>query len=55
MYIDSILWFLSWPLLIIISYFLIKWALRVIEKNHNLNKERGIEGLSDGGKERKGE
>lgn len=29
----SILWYASWPLLIIVSYQLIKIALRIFEKN----------------------
>jgi hypothetical protein len=32
MYIHSILWFLSWPVLILVSYFLVRWALNLIEK-----------------------
>jgi hypothetical protein len=32
MYTYSILWFLTWPVLILASYFLVRWALKVIEK-----------------------
>lgn len=30
---SSILWYASWPVLIIISYQLVKLALRIFEKN----------------------
>lgn len=42
MYTYSILWFLSWPALILASYFLVRWALKVIEKKNS---------QADGGKE----
>jgi len=32
MYTYSILWFLSWPVLILATYFLVRWALMTIEK-----------------------
>ncbi len=31
-YIKEILWYLSWPLLIVISYQAIKWALKKFEQ-----------------------
>ncbi len=31
MYIESILWMLSWPLLIIISFFTVKWTVKKFE------------------------
>jgi hypothetical protein len=43
MYTYSILWFLTWPALILASYFLVKWALKVIEMK-NSGVEEGIEG-----------
>jgi hypothetical protein len=33
MYISSILWYLSWPVLIIVSYYLIRFALKRFEKH----------------------
>lgn len=33
MYIKEILWLISWPALIIVSYYLIKLALRKFKKN----------------------
>jgi hypothetical protein len=32
MYISSILWYLSWPIFIILSYYLIRYALKKFEK-----------------------
>ena len=32
MYIDSLLWYLSWPALILVSYYLVRWVVRKIEK-----------------------
>ena len=32
MYTYSILWFVSWPVFILVSYFLIRWALKRFEK-----------------------
>jgi hypothetical protein len=32
MYLSSILFYLTWPLLIIVSYYLIRYALRQYEK-----------------------
>ena len=34
MYITSVLTLLSWPLLILVSYMLIRWAVKVYEKKH---------------------
>ncbi len=34
MYIYAILGYLSWPLLVIASFYLVKWALRVYERRH---------------------
>jgi len=34
MYIASVLNLLSWPLLILVSYLLIRWAVKVYEKKH---------------------
>ncbi|SHE84403.1 hypothetical protein SAMN05444274_102552 [Mariniphaga anaerophila] len=31
MYTTPILWMLSWPLLIIVSYFLVKWVVKKYE------------------------
>jgi hypothetical protein len=39
MYISSILWFLSWPAIIILAYFLISFALKQFEKS--LEKKEG--------------
>jgi hypothetical protein len=33
MYVHSILAYLSWPALVLVSYFLVRWALRIFEKN----------------------
>lgn len=35
MYLSAILWFLTWPLLIIVSYVLIRMALKNFEKKKN--------------------
>jgi hypothetical protein len=32
MYTSSILWLLTWPLLIVVAYLLIRMALRLLEK-----------------------
>ncbi len=32
MYLHEIIWFLSWPVLIAVSYFAIRWALRLLDK-----------------------
>lgn len=33
-YINEILWYLSWPLLIVISYQAVKWMLNKFEKQN---------------------
>lgn len=33
MYTSSIIWLLMWPVVIILSYYAIKWMLRKFEKN----------------------
>lgn len=35
MYIPEILWLLSWPLLIFVSYRMVLWALKRFENNSN--------------------
>ncbi len=35
-YTSEILWYLSWPLLIVISYQAIKWALKKFEKKEEI-------------------
>lgn len=32
MYTYAIFWYLSWPLLILVSYFIIRWVVKKIEK-----------------------
>ncbi|HPR25298.1 hypothetical protein [Lentimicrobium sp.] len=32
MYLDKILWFLAWPAMIIASYYLGLWALKILDK-----------------------
>jgi len=34
MYIGSILGYLSWPFLIMVSYLAIRWALRIFDRNY---------------------
>jgi hypothetical protein len=34
MYTIPILWLLSWPVLIIISYYLVKWTIKKYEKQN---------------------
>lgn len=36
-YLHEILWYLSWPLLIVVSYHFVNWALKRFEK---LNREK---------------
>jgi hypothetical protein len=33
MYIKEILWFLTWPLLIVVAYYVIRFALKKFESN----------------------
>ena len=33
MYIKEILWFLTWPLLIVVAYYVIRFALKKFEAN----------------------
>jgi hypothetical protein len=35
MYIGELLMYLTWPVLIVISYFLVRFALKRFEKNRN--------------------
>lgn len=32
MYLDKILWLLAWPAMIILSYYLVLWALKKLDK-----------------------
>ena len=32
MYLDTILWLLAWPAMIIVSYYLVLWALKKLDK-----------------------
>ncbi len=41
MYISSIIGYLSWPALIIFSYFMIKWALKRFEKKADGQEQQG--------------
>ncbi len=34
MSIDSLIWYLSWPAFIALSYFVIRWVLRTVERRH---------------------
>ncbi len=34
MYLSSILWFLSWPVFIAISFFAIRWVIRKVEQKN---------------------
>lgn len=38
-YLHEILWYLSWPVLIVISYQAVKWALNKFEKANRQNTE----------------
>ena len=38
-YLSEILFYLSWPLLIVISYQAVKWALKKFEKTNKENTE----------------
>lgn len=38
MYLESILHYLLWPLLILISWFVVNWALKRFEKNRRSGK-----------------
>ncbi len=38
-YLPEILQYLQWPVLIIVSYYAIKWAINKFEKNNNVNEE----------------
>ncbi|SMO61534.1 hypothetical protein SAMN06265379_103382 [Saccharicrinis carchari] len=33
-YLHEILWYMSWPLLIVISHYTVKWAIRKFEKEN---------------------
>ena len=35
MYTYSILWFLSWPVLILVSLFIIRWAVKRLEQKES--------------------
>jgi len=39
MYSYAIFWYLSWPLLILVSYFLIRWAVKKMERSSPAKKE----------------
>ncbi|WP_154665685.1 hypothetical protein [Saccharicrinis fermentans] len=39
-YLHEILWYLSWPVLIVISYQAVKWVLKKFEKT-NIEKSEG--------------
>lgn len=39
MYIGSILGYLSWPFLILVSYLVVRWALRIFERNYKPMEE----------------
>jgi hypothetical protein len=38
MIVSGILWFLTWPIVIMVSYYLIKLALRKFEKKLEMNE-----------------
>ncbi len=40
-YLHEILWYLSWPLLIVISYQAVKWTLKKFEKTNQEKSESG--------------
>lgn len=44
MYLKSILLFLTWPLLILETYYLARWTLRIIEKKYAKQKEEEQQG-----------
>ena len=43
MYIKEILGYLSWPFMIAVSYFLVRWALDYYERKHVKGAETGDE------------
>ena len=43
MYFGEILMYLTWPLLIVVSYFMVRFALKRFEKNRNA-EEAGTQG-----------
>ena len=35
MYVGAIIGYLSWPLMILVSYLAVRWALKIFEKNQD--------------------
>jgi hypothetical protein len=41
MYLESLVGYLSWPFMILVSYLAVRWALRVFERNYSATE--GVE------------
>jgi hypothetical protein len=41
MYIGSVLGYLSWPFMILVSYLAVRWALRFFEKKQSAAEDTG--------------
>jgi hypothetical protein len=40
MYIVSVINLLSWPLMVVVSYFIIRWVIKAYEKKHGASEDQ---------------